>query len=127
MIANYSMSFFGAIWNLLKSAWNALKKIFVAIFDFLKNLVNWFKSKYREVILKRPKARPIVMVIREEIEKGNYNTLDVGLKKQPPIVKTFYDEATDEILMDHTEVVEYGTLDSETQKAFGDKDMLILE
>lgn len=125
MIANYSMSFFGALWNLLKSAWNALKKIFTAIFNFLKNLVNWFKSKYREVTLKKPDAVPVALKIKELIEKGDHNTLNAGLKKQM-IVNTFYDEAAEEILIDHTEVVEYGTLDRETQEAFGDKDMLIL-
>jgi len=51
--------------------------------------------------------------------------MDVGLKRG--VVKTFYDNDTKEIVMDHTEVVEYEDLDAETKSRFGNKNMLILE
>ena len=49
----------------------------------------------------------------------------MGIKKS--VVNTVYDNTTGEILVDHTEVVEYEDLDAETKNRFGNKDMLILE
>lgn len=117
---------FEEILNLLKGIWDKLKKISVAIVDFVKNIGNWFKVKYNEVIKKKPKAIPIALKIKEYVETRNYKTMDLGLKKQCAVVNTFYDKATGEILEDNTEVIESNQLDEETIRAFGDKDMLVL-
>ncbi len=118
---------FEEILNLLKGIWDKLKKTFVAIVDFVKNIGNWFKVKYNEVIKKKPKAIPIALKIKKNIETRNYRTVDLGLKHEHVVVKTFYDEATGEILEDDTEVIESNQLDEKTIRAFGDKDMLVLE
>lgn len=118
---------FKEILNLLKGIWDKLKKTFVAIVDFVKNIGDWFKAKYNEVIKKKPKAIPIALKIKENVKTGNYETVDLGLKKQCVVVNTFYDEATGKILEDDTEVIESNQLDEETIRAFRDKDMLVLK
>lgn len=111
----------------LKKVWNFIKKVVVAIFNFFNNLANWFKSKYQQVIISKPKAKPISYKIKNEYESGNYNTVDLGLSKEKGyIVNTFYDETTGEITEDFAEVVEYSSLDEETKAHFTDKNMLVL-
>ena len=115
--------------SFLLRVWDSLKKIWTRIVNFFNHIVNWFRAKYREIILRRPNALPVVMKMEENFITGNYNTVDVGLKQSMnrSVVKTFYDRSTGEILVDHTEVVEYVDLDAETKNRFGNKDMLILE
>ena len=79
------------------------------------------------VVEKHPNATPIALKIKEELETGNYNTIDLGLKQDKGyIVKTFYDENTGEILSEYTEIVEFSKLDNDTKAQFGNKDMLVL-
>ncbi|MFK8376980.1 hypothetical protein [Capnocytophaga canimorsus] len=111
----------------LKKVWNFIKKVAVTIFNFFKNLVVWFKSKYQEVIQKRPNAKAVAYKIKDVYESGNYNTVDLGLSKEKGyVVKTFFDETTGEITEDFAEVVEYSSLDEETKAHFTDKNMLVL-
>lgn len=117
--------------SFLLRVWDSLKKIWTRIVNFFNHIANWFRAKYREVIYRRPNALPIVMKMEENLKTRNYSTADIGLKKsvanEKSVVKTFYDRSTGEILVDHTEVVEYVDLDAETKNRFGNKDMLILE
>lgn len=120
-----------AIRKLLKRAWNSLKKVFTKIVSFLQNIVNFFKSKYDAVINKKPNAVAVSIIIKENMEKGNYNTVnmndfDTNLSKDK-IVNTFYDKDTGEILEEETEVIFYESLDEQTKSQFSDKDMIVLE
>lgn len=117
---------FEEILNFLKATWDKLKKTFVAIVNFVKNIGNWFRVKYNEVIKKKPKALPIALKIKKGLETGNYSTMDLGLKHEHVVVNTFYDEATGKILEDDTEVIESNQLDEKTIGAFGGEDMLVL-
>ncbi len=119
---------FKEILNFLKEIWGKLKKISVAIVDFVKNISNWFKVKYNEVIKKKPNVDLVLVRIKEEVESGNYSTMDLGIKSKPKqtLVKTFYDKDTGEILGDYTEVMEAEQLDQQTINAFGGKDILVL-
>ncbi len=117
---------FKEILNLLKGIWDKLKKTFVAIVDLVKNIGNWFKVKYNEVIKKKPNAMPIALKIKKGLETGNYSTMNLGLKHEHVVVNTFYDKATGEILEDDTEVIESNQLDEKTIRAFGGEDMLVL-
>lgn len=115
--------------NLLKffaKIWASLKKIWVAFLDFTKYIKNWFIANYKVVIKKYPRAKPIALKVKENLKNKNFNTLDLGMTGKGTVIKTFYDEQTGEILEDHTEVVEFNELDEETQRNFGDKDMLVL-
>lgn len=117
---------FNSILNFLKQVWNKLKKIFVAIVNFIKNIGDWFRAKFLRVKKKHPKAIPISIKIEEDLKSGNYNTLDLGLEKEFAIVNTFYDEGTKEIIVEETEIVQSDRLDADTIRQFGDKDMLVL-
>jgi len=115
------------ILELLGTIWNMLKKIFLAIVNFLKNIVSWFKNKYNQLIKKYPKVKPLALKIEKNLKDGNYNTLDIGLTKDNVIIKTFYNEETGEIIEDYTEVIEYDKLDEDTKNRFGDKDMIVIK
>lgn len=120
-----------AIRKLLKRAWNFLKKIFVKVVNFLQNIVNFFKSKYDAIIKKKPNAVAVSIIIKENMEKGDYNNVkmsdfDTNLSKDK-IINTFYDEDTGEILEEETQVISYESLDEQTKAQFSDKDMIVLE
>ncbi len=118
------------ILDALKGVWDKLKKVFVAIVNFIKDIGNWFKKKYNELIKKKPNADIDLVLVRlkKELESGNYNTKDLSIKSKPKetLVKTFYDKDTGKILEDHTEVVGAEQLDQQTIDAFGGKDILVL-
>lgn len=117
---------FSSILNFLKQVWEKLKKIFVAIINFIQNIANWFRVKFSRVKKKHPNVKPISLKIEKELDKGNYNTMDLGLEKDYVVVNTFYDEDTKEIIEEETEVVQSDRLDADTIRAFGDKDILVL-
>ncbi|MBV7440058.1 hypothetical protein KRX57_01355 [Weeksellaceae bacterium TAE3-ERU29] len=113
----------------LLAVWDKLKKVFVAIFSFFKNLANWFRGIHDKVMQKKPNAKGISLLVKNYIATGNHKTLDLGLSSNSKgvVINTYYDEDTQEILEEYTEVNEYESLDSETQEKFGDKEMLIIE
>lgn len=116
------------IYDALKRVWDKLKKVFVAIVNFIKDIGNWFKKKYNELVKKKPNLDPVLARFKKEIESGNYGTIDIGIKSKSKetLVKTFYDNDTGEILEDYTEVVETEQLDQQTIDAFGGNDILVL-
>lgn len=109
--------------KLLAAIWNSLKKIFKAIVNFVKDIANWLKQKFYRIVKKYPNAKPIALRIKKDLEEGNYNTYDLGLKDV--IVKTFYDEETGKIIEEETEVVKYNELDEKTKEKFGDKELIV--
>jgi len=111
--------------EILYNIWDKLKKIFVAIFDFSKNIAMWFKNKYNKIIRKYPNVKPISLKIKKMLKDGDYNTIDIDLRKDV-IVNTFFDEETNEILEEHTEVIEFGEIDKQTLEKFGDKEMILM-
>lgn len=117
---------FNEILDFLREVWDRLKKLAKKFLNFLTSIRNWFKEKYRTVIQGRPNVKPIVLRIKKELETNNYRILDLGLSSEETIINTFYDTDTEEILEEDTQLLEADQLDSETIKAFGDKDMLVL-
>lgn len=117
---------FNNILFFLKQVWAKLKKIFVDIVNFIKNIGDWFRAKFLKVKKKHTNAKSISMMIEKDLESGNYNTIDLGLEKGYAVVNTFYDEDTKEIIVEETEIIQSDRLDAETIKAFGDKNMLVL-
>ncbi|WOC51813.1 hypothetical protein BPO_1166 [Bergeyella porcorum] len=117
---------FNSILKFLKQVWARLKKILVAIVNFFRNIADWFRAKFLKVKKKHPNAKPISLKIEEDLQSGNYNTMDLGLERKYAVVNTFFDEDTREIIEEETEVIQSDILDAETIKAFGDKEMLVL-
>lgn len=109
--------------NLLRRAWNFLKKVFVVVLSFLKNIMEFFLSRINKILQKRPNVVPISMKIKEDLEAGNYNTVSMS---GTYVVNTFYDSEKEEILEDQSEIVSYEKLDEATKNNFGNKDMIVL-
>lgn len=115
---------FEKILELLKRAWNFLKKVFVKVVSFVGNIFGFFKSKYDAIIKKKPNAVGISMIIKEKLENDDYNTVNLNDYK---IVNTFYDKDTNEILEEETEVIFYESLDEQTKREFGNKEMIVIK
>lgn len=112
--------------ELLKQAWDIIKKPFVRVFSFVENIVNFFKTKIGIARKRNPNVKVIALRIKELIKDGDFNTVDIGLGNET-IVKTFYDEEKEEIMEDLTEAVRADSLDQETIDRFGDKQIIILK
>jgi len=110
---------FGTIWETLKKIWDKIKKIFVKILNFFNHIVSWFKNASR--VKKLKEERDVVAVaIKEKLDNGDYN-----------VVNCLFDKEKDEIVVDNgetqAEVITTESLDNETLKNFGDKDMIVLQ
>ena len=113
--------------NFFKKAWDFIKKIAVAIFNFLANLVNWFKARYNRVKQKHPNIKAVSVKLKSLMDQGQDNEISIGLDDNKDyIANTFYDESTGEIIEEETEIIEAGKLDEETKSRFGNREMIVL-
>lgn len=102
--------------DLLCSIWDAIEKYFERILNFAKNIVDFFKNPRRLRKLKEDKNK-IAVSIKENLENGEYRT-----------VNCLFDKKENEIVdMDDNAVgIESWDIDAQTERAFGNKDMIIL-
>ena len=102
--------------ELLRKAWEFIKKIILKIVDFAKNIVSFFKDPQRLKKLQEDKNR-IAISIKENLENGQFK-----------VVNCLYDKTTEEIVDMETDAlgIEAESLDEETKQHFGDKDMIVL-
>lgn len=100
--------------ELLHSIWNSIKRFFVRCLNFAKNIVSFFKNPGR---LRKINKEKIAIVIKENLENGNYHT-----------VNCLFNTATNEVedMEVDAQGIESEDLDYETRQAFGDKQMLKL-
>lgn len=103
--------------DLLRKAWEFIKKIILKIVDFAKNIVSFFNDPQRLKKLQEDK-NIIAISIKENLDNGQFN-----------IVNCLYDKATGKMVDMETDAqgIEAESLDEETKQRFGDKDMLIIE
>lgn len=102
--------------DLLRGIWNAIKRFFVRILNFAKNILAWFKDPLKLKQLREDKNK-IAVSIKENLENGNYRT-----------VNCLFDKKENEIVdMDDNAVgIESEEIDAQTEKTFGNRDMVIL-
>ena len=102
--------------ELLRKAWEFIKKIFLKIVNFVTNIVSFFKDPQRLKKLQEDKNR-IAISIKENLNNGQYNMLNV-----------LYDKTTEEIVDMETDAlgINAESLDEGTKQHFGDKDMIVL-
>lgn len=102
--------------ELLRKAWEFIKKIFLKIVNFVTNIVSFFKDPQRLKKLQEDK-NIIAISIKENLNNGQYNMLNV-----------LYDKTTEEIVDMETDAlgINAESLDEETKQHFGDKDMIVL-
>lgn len=103
--------------DLLRKIWDFIKKIFLKVVNWTKNIVGFFMDQQRLKKLQEEK-NTIAIVIKEKLENGQYN-----------LVKCLYNKEIDDVVYKETyaEGIEAESLDEETKQKFGDKDMLIIE
>ncbi|TXJ37679.1 hypothetical protein [Brachyspira aalborgi] len=102
--------------ELLRKAWEFIKKIFLKIVNFVTNIVSFFKDPQRLKKLQEDKNR-IAISIKENLDNGKFN-----------VVNCLYDKTTEEIVDMETDAlgINAESLDEETKQHFGDKDMIVL-
>lgn len=69
------LDFFGAIWELLKSAWNYITKIVLRIIAFVQHIVNFFKKPERLEKIRQNK-KIIAATVKEKLDNGDYNVVN---------------------------------------------------
>ncbi|TXJ15681.1 hypothetical protein EPJ64_05570 [Brachyspira aalborgi] len=102
--------------ELLRKAWEFIKKIFLKIVNFVTNIVSFFKDPQRLKKLQEDKNR-IAISIKENLDNGKFN-----------VVNCLYDKTTEEIVDMETDAlgIDAESLDEETKQHFGDKDIIVL-
>ena len=102
--------------ELLRKAWEFIKKIFLKIVNFVTNIVSFFKDPQRLKKLQEDKNR-IAISIKENLDNGKFN-----------VVNCLYDKTTEEIIDMETDAlgINAESLDEETKQHFGDKEMIVL-
>lgn len=108
------MSFFI---ELLRSIWEFIKKIFVKVLNFLTNIKNFFMNPQRLKKL-RQDSNLRAISIKENLDNGNFNMVNCLFDKEKEVVVDIQEDAIG---------ITAESLDKETEKAFGNKDMLILK
>jgi hypothetical protein len=100
------------IWEALEIAWDWLKKTWVKIVNFSKNIVSWFKDTARLKKLKKDQNK-MAIAIKKKLDSGDYQT-----------VVCLFDKKKAEII--DGEVITSEDIDKDTKKQFGSKDMMVL-
>lgn len=110
------LEFFASIWELIRGAWDYIKKLFLQFLNFLNNIVSFFRERDRLKKIQRNK-NIIATAIKENLENGNVN-----------VITCLFDTEEGE-LVDYEEdaqIITAENLDSQTKANFGDKDMIVL-
>lgn len=108
--------FLGVIWDLLRAAWDWLKKIVLRIINFFKNIAAFFRDRRRLRKIQQNK-KIIATAIKENLENGNVNVINC-------LFDTEEGELVDEEI--DAQVMTAENMDEQTKANFGDKDMLVL-
>lgn len=103
--------------ELLHKIWNSIKKFFVKLLNFVKNIANFFKNPSRLSKLKQD-SNIIATSIKENLSNGDYN-----------VVNCLYDKETEQVveMEENAEGINAEAIDLRTQQSFGDKTMIILQ
>jgi hypothetical protein len=109
------MSILEAVKNALKRIWEYIKKIFVKVIQFFRNIVDWFRSPERLWHIKDNK-NILPVVIKENLASGNYN-----------VINCLYNQEDEEIEDYQAEIVEGEKYDNDTLRNFGNKSMIVLQ
>lgn len=102
--------------ELLEKIWNTIKKIFLKIVNFAKNIVNYFKNPARLKKLQEDSSN-IAVSIKENLDNGDYK-----------IVNCLFNKDTNQVIdISDAEGISAEDIDAATKDAFGDKSMVVLQ
>lgn len=103
--------------KLLRSIRQSIKKFFVKVLNFMKNILSFFRNRNR---LRKLKEDSDIMAIsiKDNLNNGNYH-----------IVNCLYNKELEEItdLEEDTIGIETEQLDNQTKNYFGNKNMIVLQ
>jgi hypothetical protein len=125
------MKFVEYIASLLIDIWDEIKKIvrkiYVAILNFLEHIRNFFFNLKKQGKLKANQKALTIKVKELLKDKSKYNTVDIGLSNRNDdcILNVVLDEETG-LDIKNAELIEYSSLDSQTREQFGNKPMVVL-
>ncbi len=103
--------------NLIKSVLDFIKKIFVKIIEFFRNIVNFVKKlhqkyKYRKGI------KMVSVKINDLIKEEEYNIYTGVFNTETGELENYEEDS---------EIISGENIDEETKKAFGSKELVIFE
>lgn len=104
--------------ELARGIWDSINHAVETILNFARNIVGFFKNPSRLKKLKENKNL-MAIAIKENLANGNYKTVNCLFNKATNKVE---DEDYQEALG-----IKSNDIDSETEQAFGDKAMIVLE
>ena len=107
---------FDIIMDALRAVWDWLKRIWVKICSFLRNIVSFFKNPQRLEKIKKDK-NTIAVAIKQNLDNGEFNVINCLANKETGELVNPEEDA---------EIIQAENLDAQTMQNFGDKDMLVL-
>ncbi len=114
------LDFLDDVWDFAKALIEKIaefvKAVFIHLLSFSKHIINWFKDPKRLSNLRNNK-NAIAVTVKENLDNGNYNVVDC-----------LFDKSTNEVIdISDSVLYEAEDLDQETENAFGDKPMVVLQ
>lgn len=114
------MSLIDTLYNwidFLKSIWDFINKIFVTVLNFVQNILNFFKNPSRLKKLKQD-SNKLAIAIKENLDNGEYRVVNCLFDKEEQTIVDMNDEA---------QGIEAKDMDYQTERTFGNRDMIILK
>ena len=102
---------------ILRNIWNSIKKFFVKLLNFARNIVSFFKNPNRMAKLKSD-PNVIATSIKENLGNGNYNVVNCLFDTEEGEVVDMQEDAVG---------IEAEDIDAQTEQTFGDKAMIVLQ
>lgn len=106
----------GFFLELLRSIWDFIKRIFVRVINFTRNIVSFFKDPNRLRKLKED-SNKIAVSVKQNLDNGNYKVVNCLFDKSSNTVVDLENQAMG---------IEAEDIDVFTEEQFGGKDMIIL-
>ena len=107
---------FELIKSALQAVWDFLKKVWVKVCSFIKNIVGFFKNPQRLQKLKE-NQNLVAVAIKEKLDSGEFQMVNCLFNKEEGTLETPEEDAL---------VVTSEELDPQLKRAFGNKDMIVL-
>lgn len=105
------MSLVNEIKRLLSDIWDGVKKQYVRLVNFVRNILSWFRQPARMKKVQEDKNK-VANAIKTTLESGQFVVLNV------------FDRETNEI--EEAEAIRYEELDDDLKDKFADKEMIVL-
>lgn len=102
--------------KVLHRIWDLVKKIFLRVVNFIKNILNFFKTPERLSTL-RENNNIISLSIKENLDNGNYNIVNCLFDLNENDVIDFEEDALG---------IQATDIDEETKMKFGNKSAIFL-